>query len=340
MPFPLVPNVNSWDALGASRKPTFPVFVTCVGPVGRMFIPLASQNVCRFFETIHDPLSALPCPVGPNVNRCATLKTSTEPTFPVFVTCVGLVGRMGIPFASPIFCWFFETIHDPLSALHFSLGPNVNSWDAIGASREPTFLFFVICVLTVGRKGIPLASPIFWGFFETIHDPLSSFPCPLGPNVNRLAALKTSTEPTFPVFVTCVGPVGRMGIPLAFPIYCWFFETIHDPLSALPCILGPNVNSWEALGVSREPTFPLNATCVGTMGRLCIILASSIFCGFFETIHDPLSAIPCPLEPNVNSWDALGASREPTSLINAICLGTICRWASQCITMPPRAKCE
>ena len=55
----------------------------------------------------------------------------------------------------------------------------------------------------MSRLGIPLASPIFCGFFETIHDPLSALPCPLGPNVNRWAALKTSTEPTFPVFVTC-----------------------------------------------------------------------------------------------------------------------------------------
>ena len=167
----------------------------------------------------------------------------------------------------------------------------MNSWNVLGASREPTFPVFVTCVDPVGRMGIPLASPIFCGFFETIHDPLSALLCPLGPNVNRWAALNMST--------------------LAYPIFCVFFETIHDNLSAIPCPLGPNLNCWDALGASREPTFQVFVTCVGTMGRLGITLASSIFCGFFETIHDPLSAIPCPLGPNVNSWDALGASREP-----------------------------
>ena len=71
----------------------------------------------------------------------------------------------------------------------------------------------------MGRLGIPLASPIFCGFFETIHDPISALPCPLGPNVDRWAALKTSTEPTFPLNPTCVGPVGRLGIPLASTIF-------------------------------------------------------------------------------------------------------------------------
>ena len=28
------------------------------------------------------------------------------------------------------------------------------------------------------------------------------------------------------------------------------------------------MNSWDALGESREPFFPLNVTCVGTVGRL------------------------------------------------------------------------
>ena len=133
----------------------------------------------------------------------------------------------------------------------------MNGWDALGASRAPTFPLNATCVGTMGRLGIPLASPIFCGFFETIHDPLSTLPCPLGSNVDRWAALKTSTEPTFPVFVTCVGAVGRLGIPLAFPIFCGFFETIHDPLSAIPSLLGPNDNSWDTLEASTEPTLPL-----------------------------------------------------------------------------------
>ena len=169
---------------------------------------------------------------------------------------------------------------------------------------------------------MPLASPIFCRFFETIHDPLSEIPCPLGPNVNRWAALKTSTEPTFPVFVTCVGQVGRLGMPLAFPIFCQFFETIHDPLSSLPYPLGPNVNRWAALKTSTEPTFPVFVTCVGQVGRLGMPLASPIFCRFFKTIHDPLSEIPCPLGTNVNSWAVLGASREPTFPYNVTCVGT------------------
>ena len=78
----------------------------------------------------------------------------------------------------------------------------VNSWDTLGASRETTFLLNVTCVGTMGRLCIPLASPISFVFFETIHDPLSAIPCRLGPN------MKTSTEHTFPAFVICVGPVG------------------------------------------------------------------------------------------------------------------------------------
>ena len=246
------------------------------------------------------------------MNRWAALKTSTEPTFPVFVTCVGQVGRLGMPLASPIFCRFFETIHDPLSEIPCPLGPNVNRWAVLGASREPTFSLNVTCVGPVGRLGMPLASPIFCRFFKTIHDPLSEIPCPLGPNVNRWAVLGASTEPTFPVFVTCVGQVGRLGMPLASPIFGRFFETIHDPLSEIPCPLGPNVNRWAVLGASREPTFSLNVTCVGPVGRLGMPLASFIFCRFFETIHDPLSLLPYPLGPNVNRWAALKTSTDPT----------------------------
>ena len=109
---------------------------------------------------------------------------------------------------------------------------------------------------------------------------------------------KTSTEPTFPVFVTCVGPVGRLGIPLASPIFCGFCETIHEPLSALPCPLGPVVDRWAALCASREPTFPLNVTCVGTMGRLGIPLAFPIFCAFLRpfttlSVKDPAPRAKC-----------------------------------------------
>ena len=168
-------------------------------------------------------------------------------------------------------------MYDSLSSLPYPLRPNVNTWAALKTSTEPTFLVFVTCVGQVGRLGMPLAFPIFCRFSETIHDPLSSLPYPLGPNVNRWAALKTSTEPTFPVFVTCVGQVGRLGMPLASPVFCRFFKTIHDPLIEIPCPLGPNVNSWAVLGASREPTFPFNVTCMGTMGRLGMPLASPIF---------------------------------------------------------------
>ena len=154
----------------------------------------------------------------------------------------------------------------------------MNRWAAMKTSTEPTFPVFVTFVGQVGRVGMPMASPIFCRFFKTIQDPLSEIPCPLGPNVNSWAGLGSSTEPTFPVFVTCVGQVVRLGMPLAFPIFCRFFETIHDPVSEIPWPLGPNVNSWAVLGASREPTFPFNVTCVGTMGRLGMPLASFIFC--------------------------------------------------------------
>ena len=325
IPYPVGPNVNSWAVLGASREPTFPFNVTCVGTIGRLGMPLDSHIFYWFFETIHDPLSSLPYPLGPNVNRWAALKTSTEPTFPVFVTCVDQVGRLGMPLAFPIFCQFSESIHDPASEIPCPLGPNVNRWAVLGASREPTLSLIVTCVGQVSRLAMPLASLILCWFFETIHDPLSSLPYPLGPNVNRWAALKTSTEPTFPVLVTCVGQVGRLGMPLAFPIFCRFFETIHDPLSEIPYPVGPNVNRWAVLGASREPIFPFNVTCVGTMGRLGMPLDSTIFCWFFETIHDPLSSLPYPLGPNVNSWAVLGASREPTLSLNVTCVGQVGR---------------
>ena len=293
--------------------------------MGRMGMPLASPIFCWVFETIHDPLSSLPYHLGPNVNSWAVLGASREPTFSLNVTCVGQVGRLGMPLASFIFCWFFETIHDPLSSLPYTLGPNVNRWAALKTSTEPTFPVLVTCVGQVGRLGMPLASFIFCWFFETIHDPLSSLPYTLGPNVYRWAALKTSTEPTFPVLVTCVSQVGRLGMPLAFPIFCRFFETIHDPLSEIPYPLGPNVNRWAVLGASREPTLSLNVTCVGQVGRLGMPLASLIFCWFFETIHDPLSSLPYTLGPNVNRWAVLGASREPTFCLNVTCVGQVGR---------------
>ena len=257
-------------------------------------MPLASPIFCRFFETIHDPLNEIPCPLGPNVNSWAVLVASTEPTFSLNVTCVGQVGRLGMPLASPIFCRFFETIHDPLNEIPCPVGPNVNSWAVLVASTEPTFPFNVTCVGTMGRLGMPLDSPKFCSFFETIHDPLSSLPYPLGPNVNRWAALKTSTEPTFPVFVTCVGQVGRLGMPLAFAIFCRFFETIQDLLSSLPYPLGPNVNRWAALKTSTEPTFPVFVTCVGQVGRLGMPLASFIFCQFLRPLTTLSVHYPTP----------------------------------------------
>ena len=241
-------------------------------------MPLASPIFCGFFKTIQDPLSEIPCHLGPNVNSWAVLGASRKPTFSLNVTCVGQVGRLGMPLAFHIFCRFFESIHDPLSEIPCPLGPNVNRWAVLGASRKPTFSLNVTCVGQVGRLGMPLAFPIFCRFFESIHDPVSEIPCPLGPNVNRWAVLGASREPTFSLNVTCVGQVGRLGMPLASFIFCRFFETIHDPLSSLPYTLGPNVNRWAVLGASREPTFPLNATCVGSVGRLGIPLASPIFC--------------------------------------------------------------
>ena len=211
------------------------------------------------------------------MNRWAVLGASREPTFSLNVTSVGQVGRLGMPLASPLFCRFFKTIHDPLSEIPCPLGPNVNSWAVLGASREPTFPFNVTCVGTMGRLGMPLAFPIFCRFFETNHDPLSSIPYPLGPNVNRRAVLKTSTEPTFPVFETCVGQVGRLGMPLDSIIFADFLRPFTTLSVQYPAPLRPNVNSWALLGASREITFPFNVTCVGTMGRLGMPLASPIF---------------------------------------------------------------
>ena len=117
--------------------------------------------------------------------------------------------------------------------------------------------------------------------------------------MNRWEALKTSTEPTFSLNVTCVGQVGRLGMPLASPIFCRFFKTIHDPLSEIPCPLGPNVNSWAVLGASREPTFPLSDLC-GHNGQTGHAIGFPYFLLIF-----------------------LDHSRP-----------------SQFITLPPRAKCE
>ena len=152
------------------------------------------------------------------MNSWDAVEASREPTLFLNMTCVGTTSRLGIPLASPNLCRFFGTIHDPLSALPSVLGPNVNRWQALGASRKPKFPVFVTCVVTVERLSIPLASPIFCGFFGTIHDSLSALLCPLGPNVNRSASLKTSTERTFHVFVT-LSPRANcelMGFPYFF----------------------------------------------------------------------------------------------------------------------------
>ena len=64
--------------------------------------------------------------------------------------------------------------------------------------------------------------------------------------------------------------------------------------------LGPNVNSWDFLGAFTELTFSLNVkfVCIQWADFECHWL--TLFSAFFETIHDPLSAIFCPLGPNVN----------------------------------------
>ena len=231
-------------------------------------MPLASPIFCRFFETIHDPLSEIPCPLGPNVNRWAALGASREPTFPFNNS-----GQTGHAIGFAYFLLLFEIIHDHPSLLPYPLGPNVNRWDVLGASREPTFPFN-----NSGQTGHAIGFAYFLLLFEIIHDHPSLLPYPLGPNVNRWAVLGASREPTFFLNVTCVGQVGRLGMPLASPIFYRFFENIQDPLNEIPCPLGPNVNSWAVLVASREPTFPFNVTCVGTMGRLFMPLDSPIFC--------------------------------------------------------------
>ena len=145
-----------------------------------------------------------------------------------------------------------------------------------------------------GQTGHAIGFPYFLPIFETIHDPLSEIPSPLGPNMNSWLIPGASREPTFPFNMTCVGTVGRLGMPLDFPIFCWFFETIHDHLSSLPYPLGPNVNRWAVLGASREPTFSLNVTCVGHVGRLGMPLASPIFYRFLRPFTTLSMKYPAP----------------------------------------------
>ena len=95
------------------------------------------------------------------MNRYAAQNTFSEVTFPVCMTSVGLVGRLGMPFSSYLFMLIFETIHDHLSAILYPLVPNVNSRAAIGALREPTFPLSMTFVGTMGILDIPLASPVF-----------------------------------------------------------------------------------------------------------------------------------------------------------------------------------
>ena len=71
-----------------------------------------------------------------------------------------------------------------------------------------------------GQTGHAIGFPYFLPIFETIHDPLSSLPYPLGQNVNRWAVPGTFRESTFSLNVTCVGQVGRLGMPLASLIFC------------------------------------------------------------------------------------------------------------------------
>ena len=193
--------MNSWDAVGASREPKFPLNVTCVGRLGT---PLSSPIFCRIFETIHNPLSAKPCHLDPNVNSQDALG----------LYCVGTMGRLCMPLAC-IFCRLFETIHDPLTALLCPLGPNLNSWDALGASREPTFPVNV-----------------------TIHDSLSAIPCHLLNNGNRLYRPNSVQRTHISRFCDLCEHNGQIGHIICYPIFCKFFETIHNALNALPCPLG------------------------------------------------------------------------------------------------------
>ena len=119
------------------------------------------QFFCGFFEKIHDPLKAIHSPLGPHVSSWDTLGASRKPTFHL----CEYNGQNGQTIGFPFYCQFFETIHDPLKATHSPLWQNVNSWDDLGASREPKFPFSMTCVSTKGRMGIPLASVIFCGFF-------------------------------------------------------------------------------------------------------------------------------------------------------------------------------
>ena len=124
---------------------------------------------------------------------------------------------------------FFRPLTTLLSAITCPLGPNVNSWDTIGASREPTF---PLCKRDLCGHYWQNEHTIGFPHFLLIFlDHLRPCQCIILPpraymcNVNRWASLKTSTELTFAVFVICVGPVGRLGIRLAFPI---FLETFHE----------------------------------------------------------------------------------------------------------------
>ena len=110
----------------------------------------------------------------------------------------------------------------------------MNSWDFLGAFTELTFSLNVtfVCIQWADFAYHWLA--LFFLFFETIHDPFSAIFCPLGPNVNRWGhprRLQRTHISRFcdlcehngqigHVFVICVGIVGRLGIPLAFPIFC------------------------------------------------------------------------------------------------------------------------
>ena len=129
-----------------------------------------------------------------------------------------------------------------------------------------------------GQTGHAIGFPYFLLICETNHDPLSSLPYPLGPNVNRWAVPENVHRTHISRFRDLCGPGGQTGHAIGFPYFLPIFETIHDPLSSLPYPLGPNVNRWAALKTSREPTFSLNVTCVGQVGRLGMPLASLIFC--------------------------------------------------------------
>ena len=132
--------------------------------------------------------------------------------------------------------------------------------------------------------------------------------------------MERSTEHTFPVFVICVSPVGRRGIPLACPIFCGLFETICDPLSAIPCPLLPNVNRWCHPMIAQRTHISGFCDLCGHNGQIGRTIGYPYFLQIFLNHSRPSQCITLPPRDKiVNRFARENVNRTNIFLYRDLC---------------------